>query len=262
MYSIEMTQQQDLDCPILWNGVLNIDNSLFMDPITPANFMTDYWTGILPPHEFTSEVFELPISIVERIALLHIALYNCSMELPSISKLTVPHTTNIRMPKTHRVFAFDKLFNLTTEFINSMNYQAMDEATVLMSLSCYRRLIEIYATIFEMMHVCIKHSLPPDISNNWVTILPQLQVGSFATPPVQVDINTPLSSETSLMYMLTITMVSSQLWGKLENLLRINGDVPDTLETKIWKSMEEDTSRMCQTISSTKHILYTHSGAE
>jgi hypothetical protein len=130
-----------------------------------------------------------------------------------------------------------------------------------MVLSCHCRLTEIYVLIFKMMQACIQYSLPPVMSNDWIIVLPQLQIGSFAASPLQVGGNLPLSSETSLMYMLTITMVSSQLWTKLEDLLRTYANITDTLEAKIWESIQERTRCICQTISNTKHRLHGKSGA-
>ena len=149
----------------------------------------------------------------------------------------------------------------------SRTFSQVDEATIYMAVSCHCRLIEIYVSIFQMMQACIEHSLVPQMGKDWAITLPQLQVGCLTSPPVRVDVNTPLSPATESMYMLMITMLSSQLWEQLADVVRagVNGPIDSAsasgyaLAHTIWDTVTEKTDRLSQTIDTTKHVLRRHS---
>jgi hypothetical protein len=142
-------------------------------------------------------------------------------------------------------------------------FSDVDEGTMLMVVSCHCRLAEIYLSLFQMMQACIEYSLAPRLGNDWTVILPQLQVGSLAAPSVKVDINTPLSSAKSSMYMLMITMFSSQLWEQLVDVMKSRGSAQtdsaaasrSTLADTVWESMTDKTEELSRTIDATKHML-------
>jgi hypothetical protein len=137
----------------------------------------------------------------------------------------------------------------------------LDEATMFMVISCHCRLTEFYAFIFDKMQACIEHSLVPRRDKYWAIILPQVQVGSIASPSVQVDIDTPVSSATSSMYMLMITMLSSKLWGQLADEMRVGGGISlrmgstSVLTETVWDNVTDKNNRMLQTIDNTKLLL-------
>jgi hypothetical protein len=142
-------------------------------------------------------------------------------------------------------------------------FSDVDEGTVLMIVSCHCRLAEIYLSLFQMMQACIEYSLAPRLGNDWAVIFPQLQVGSLAAPSLRVDNNTPLSSATSSMYMVMITMFSSQLWKQLADVMK-GGDGAQmdsaagsrsTLADTVWDSMTDKTEGLSRTIDATKHLL-------
>ena len=108
-----------------------------------------------------------------------------------------------------------------TDFGPRSSLSQLDEGTLLMLLSCHCRLTETYLSIFRMMQACIQYSLPPTVDKDFALILPQLQVGSLSSPSMQVNINTPVSPATSSMYMVMITMLSSQLCETLASLLLV-----------------------------------------
>jgi hypothetical protein len=142
-------------------------------------------------------------------------------------------------------------------------FSDVDEGTVLIIVSCHCRLAEIYLSLFQMMQACIEYSLAPRLGNDWAVILPQLQVGSLAAPSVKVDINTPLSSAKSSMYMIMITMFSSQLWEQLADVMKAGGGAQtdsaaasrSTLADTVWDSMTDKTEGLSRTIDATKHML-------
>jgi hypothetical protein len=137
----------------------------------------------------------------------------------------------------------------------------LDEATMFMVISCHCRLIEFYAFIFEKIQACIEHSLAPRRDKDWAIMLPQLQLGSIAWPPVHVDIDTPVSSATSSMYMLMITMLSSKLWGQLDEKMRVGDCISvrmgwtAVLTKTVWDNVTDKNMRMLQTIDNTKCLF-------
>ena len=144
----------------------------------------------------------------------------------------------------------------------------LDEATTLMVMSCHCRLTDIYLSIFHMMQVCMEHSFPPQVEDDWTVVLPKLQVGSHAAPSMQVDAKSSLSRSTSSMYMLMITMLSSQLCEKIAGVMGVKGErdfrlgssqrreVPEVSEFDLLKArVKERTGRLERTISATQGLL-------
>lgn len=151
----------------------------------------------------------------------------------------------------------------TSMALPSTSISHVDEATMFMVMSCHCCLTEIYLSMFEMMQACIEHSLAPQMDKDWAIVLPQLQIGSLASPPVHVDINVPLSSTMASMYMLMITMLSSKLWMEVADIMRAGGDVQTgftpsprcILTDTMWNAVTDKTDRLSQTIDDTKRLL-------
>ncbi|KAI1752578.1 hypothetical protein F4782DRAFT_540249 [Xylaria castorea] len=100
----------------------------------------------------------------------------------------------------------------------------LDEATMLLFLSCHCRLVEIYSSVFQAMRRCLEGSNATPHSRAGV-ILPQLQVGGsggISSPALRVDFNNGplLPPATVSMYMTLITTLSSQLWAQVADALR------------------------------------------
>lgn len=91
----------------------------------------------------------------------------------------------------------------------------LDEATVFMILSCYCRLTDIYMSIFQSMQVCMNNPTITITGQEYVVLLPRLQIGTYASPPIHLDSNTAAPSSAISMYMLIITMLFSQLYDQL-----------------------------------------------
>ena len=141
---------------------------------------------------------------------------------------------------------------------------SVDEATTFMIMSCHCRLTETYITIFQMMQICIENSLIPQKGKNWAVILPRLQVGSVALPPLQVDDVTLVSSRaTSSMYKMTVAMLLSRLWAQLADVMRDGvGTRADSalaprssLVDMMWDTAMDKTDRLMQTIDSVVCLL-------
>jgi hypothetical protein len=135
----------------------------------------------------------------------------------------------------------------------------LDEGTKLMILSCHCRLTDIYISMFEMMQACIEFSTIPKIDSAAGVILPRLQVGSHATPQVKVDKNNPMEVGTSRMYMVLVTMLSSQLHDTLADVMRAGLDNPTESESVsrdlFEASVTEGTARMGRSIDEANHLL-------
>jgi hypothetical protein len=157
----------------------------------------------------------------------------------------------------------------TTRSPPSRSFSHMGEATMFMVVSCHCRITELYSSVFELMQACIEHKLPPRIDKHWAVILPNLQFGSVTTPPVQVDIDSPLSPSNSSMYMLMFTMLSSQLWEQLVEVMRAGcaGEVStspgslsrSTLVDTMWDRVTEKNNDLSRIIDSTRHLLQRYS---
>ena len=141
----------------------------------------------------------------------------------------------------------------------------IDEATTFTLMACHCKLTEIYASLFKMMEACINYSLSPNLREDWAIILPKLEVGSITSPPVHVDANRPLSPPSaSAMYMVLVTMISSQLWEQLRDVVTARSDVDASQFSRavgnaMWNSLRYRTDRMSQNIDATKHLLQRHS---
>jgi hypothetical protein len=147
------------------------------------------------------------------------------------------------------------------------SFSQLDEATISMIFSCHCRLAETYATIFQMMQACIQYSFTPQLNKNWVIVLPKLQIGSLASPPLEVDTSTPLLSATTSTYMLTLTMVSSQIWGQMAEIIKAGtgihaeaglGERPELVNIML-DTVIDRTSRVLKSINATNYILKQYS---
>lgn len=214
------------------------------------------------------ELFRLTTDFIDVMKYLSLVECDTSATLPS---------TNLKQPGTQSALpiAYSQQLSHAGQPVartgmgpQSSSFSHVDEATMFMVVSCHCRLTEIYVSIFQMMQACIEHSLVPQMGKDWAIILPQLQIGSVTSPPVQVDVNTPLlSATTSSMYMLMITMLSSQLWEQLANVIRVGGDIPTSsapvsqsaLADMMWEAVTDRTNRLSQTIDATKHLLRRYS---
>ncbi|CAH0047589.1 unnamed protein product [Clonostachys solani] len=140
----------------------------------------------------------------------------------------------------------------------------VDDATVFMIMSCHSSLTGTYASILQMMQMCLEHSLIPQMGSSWLVILPRLQVGPVELPSLQVGDQTPVSSKaTSSMYMMTVTMLFSRLWTQLGSVLRERAGAkshPGTAQSSslvdtMWDAALDRTDQLIQTIDSIKSRL-------
>ncbi|KAH6667628.1 hypothetical protein B0J14DRAFT_182907 [Halenospora varia] len=173
----------------------------------------------------------------------------------------VAHTEWLNSANTPQT---SQLLSMNTDRLQYSPFSGVNEGTLLMIVSCHSHLIEMYTTVFEMIRACIEHSLAPKMGENWAVILPRLQVGSIATPPVQVDVRNPLPATKSSMYMLMVVMLSSQLWEQLANLVSAERDfsavstskLHRTFKDTIWDVLTERTNSLSQTIDATRNMLH------
>ncbi|KAL3459493.1 hypothetical protein BJX64DRAFT_291162 [Aspergillus heterothallicus] len=174
----------------------------------------------LPPPLSTTRTHEL--------ANLSIALYELNQKLPlavdeSVSTNSAA-VTNKGFSRQDLPFVFDDLFTLTNQFTDLVQHRLIsaeseDEPTVLMVGSCHSRLIAIYADIFSLIRLCIRHSSgPPRPRPDGAIILPKIQMGPLSYAPLRVDFETPLSMEKAFMYISMVAVFSAHLWGQLADV--------------------------------------------
>ncbi|KAH8654419.1 hypothetical protein BGZ60DRAFT_532792 [Tricladium varicosporioides] len=164
----------------------------------------------------------------------------------------------VNIPQTSR------MLSMNTNTLQDSPVSGGNEGTLLMVVSCHSHLIEMYSTVFEMIQSCIEHSLVPRMGENWVVVLPRLQVGSLATPPIQVDVRNQLPATKSSMYILMILMLSSQLWEQLANLISAGRDVAPvstskphrTFQDTMWDVLTDRTNSLFQAINATRNMLH------
>ncbi|KAF7509081.1 hypothetical protein GJ744_008476 [Endocarpon pusillum] len=89
-----------------------------------------------------------------------------------------------------------------------------------MILSCYYRLTDIYVPVFQKMQACVKYPKPPMIDQDYVVVLPCLQVGLCRPPAIHVVSDTSMPSSTTSVYMLMTTMVSITIYNQLIEVMR------------------------------------------
>jgi hypothetical protein len=145
-------------------------------------------------------------------------------------------------------------------------FSHVDEATMLIVMSCHCRLIDTYVCIFKMMQDCIAFSKTPKIEENTVIILPRLQFGTYASPPLQVDAHTSPPASITWMYMLVITMLSSPLCDQVAEVMRwedggqargggVSRDPLLSSQGAMWEAMAAKTGQLSRTIGDTKRLL-------
>lgn len=140
----------------------------------------------------------------------------------------------------------------------------LDEATMLLFLSCHCRLTDIYESIFAAMQRCIKGS-PAAFHPTAGVVLPQLHVGGFggvSSPALRVDFNGPrLPRATISMYMALVAMMSAQLWAQMGEALRQrkvrceSSDRALGVAGPTWDVAMKRIDNMSQTINSIQRLL-------
>ncbi|KAI0442155.1 hypothetical protein F4803DRAFT_386793 [Xylaria telfairii] len=145
-------------------------------------------------------------------------------------------------------------------------FQHLDEASVLLFLSCHCQLVEIYKCVFQAMRRCLEGTSAAPHSTAGI-ILPQLQVGGcggISSPAVRVDFNGPLLPPATVsMYMSLITTLSSQLWAQVADALRKGGGCDASsnptpylgVAGPTWGVAMERTDNIEQTIELVKRML-------
>ncbi|KAI1115377.1 hypothetical protein F5Y14DRAFT_135125 [Nemania sp. NC0429] len=147
-------------------------------------------------------------------------------------------------------------------------FSHLDEATMLLFLSCHCRLAKIYESIFEAMKRCIKGS-PAAFPSTAGILLPQLHVGGLggvSSPALCVDFSEPpLPRATISMYMALVTMMSAQLWTQMAEALRqrrVCHESSDQAHTThlggaapSWDVTMKRIDNMSRTISSVQRLL-------
>ena len=146
-------------------------------------------------------------------------------------------------------------------------FSDLDEATMLLIMSCHCRLVDTYVSIFRMMQACIEYVIKPQMVKDAVIILPRLQFGSHEAPAMQVDAKTMLSPDTSSMYMLMVTTFSTKLCEQLTEVIgteqgkgrcgKAENQGISSLQSRqaMWDSMKDKTDCLARDIDRTRCML-------
>lgn len=95
----------------------------------------------------------------------------------------------------------------------------LDEATVLLILSCYCRVVDVHISAFEKIQACLQSRTKWALDENSSVELPRLQIGSYRSPGVNADAKSTTAVDktyfmpfsTAAMHMMMIAMVSEAL---------------------------------------------------
>jgi hypothetical protein len=145
-------------------------------------------------------------------------------------------------------------------------FSHVDEATMLLVMSCHCRLVDTYISVLRMMQACIEHAITPQMEEDAVILLPKLQIGSHESPAVEVNAKKGLSPSASGMYMFMIIMVSTKLceqmveligtgWGKEGNDKEMEGNTFLQSRRAMWDSMKGKTDGLAQDIDDMRRLL-------
>jgi hypothetical protein len=145
---------------------------------------------------------------------------------------TIPPPTDsppVQAPPGGKLFAIDQTFTLTKNLIfilkgmsaglsqNTPGTTSITQATVLLLMSCYCRLTDIYESIFVHMRHCAQDP-HRQIPNEPIVALPLLQVGSFIPtqmPRTESGSLPPISAYS--MHMMLILILSTHLCEQLRD---------------------------------------------
>ncbi|MCJ1249021.1 hypothetical protein MMC30_006243 [Trapelia coarctata] len=137
--------------------------------------------------------------------------------LPFLSLGTIDQSTTLapqlplNSPDTYARTG-DSIINKASQSqIRSSGNSPLDQGTVLLILSCYHRLIDIYEAIFIHMEACIKHSITPLTMDGRTFRLPPLKVGDYVAP----------ASAAIAMQMMLVIRMSSQLFNQMQEVIGV-----------------------------------------
>ncbi|KAI1643975.1 uncharacterized protein F4817DRAFT_367936 [Daldinia loculata] len=154
-----------------------------------------------PLRDDVQEPLCLPLDIIQSLSDLNVETFSLSSTIPK-----PPISTSQPLSWKDKDFAIDKTFQLSQRFIEALDklyprqpggsaqdsitspiresstsrLASFDQASFLLVLSCYQRLIEIYNDIFGNMQACLDRSsvtAPEDYVR-----MPDVKVGSFSLP--------------------------------------------------------------------------------
>jgi Fungal Zn(2)-Cys(6) binuclear cluster domain len=282
---------------------IDLTNPLLQDlpspwPLDSGEFSTSTnqeWQGVVgsrgPGPETPKTPFldpsiqEPPVSkvhYVRQLAELNIGLYDHAAALPPKTTNSTNNASKKAPTKGGKRFAIDQTFHLTQTLIDILSrlyphtsnditfspkdnlpQSQPDQGTILLILSCYNRVMDIYEVIFHHMQGCIRHSITPTMTDGQTITLPPVRIGSFA----------PSDTSAIAIQMMLIIMLASRLFDQLQDVVgvsvgegangnsgemaRTHPDFSDTARTHMWNRA----SGMSKQIMSTRKMLMIESGS-
>lgn len=140
--------------------------------------------------------------------------------LPFLSLRTAENSTALAPELLQTSLGSLNSYQRREDSINNKSHQSqtcssdnppLDQGTVLLILSCYHRLVDIYDGIFGHMQACIKHSITPVTVDGQTFRLPPLKVGEYVAP----------ASAAIAMQMMLVIRMSSQLFNQMQEVMGV-----------------------------------------
>ena len=133
---------------------------------------------------------------------------------------------------------------------------SLEDATVLLILSCYCRVVDVHISVFEKIQACLQSRTKWALDENSSVELPRLQIGSYSStamnadvePTTAVDKTSFVPFSTASMYMMMIAMLSEDLHSQLREVM-LAGLGIESIENSsgiVLSSCEDDKDRSAQ----------------
>jgi hypothetical protein len=135
--------------------------------------------------------------------------------------------------------------------------RTIDNATIMLVISCYTRLMDVYECLLAHIKACVEKAIPPRTYAGQLVSLPAVRVGSFEVPtskaiPLQVTTLLQLSSSVGSNMKILLDRLQTSPWSGMEGILDTNESTLGVL-CKDVKHRVTDVSRH---ISMTWGIVY------
>lgn len=106
-------------------------------------------------------------------------------------------------------------------------FLSLDDAAVLLILSCYCRIVDVHKSVFEKIQACLQSRSKWVLDENSSVELPHLHIGSYSPSAIDADARSSASVDrtsfvpfsTAAMYMMMIVMLSEDLHSQLRDVM-------------------------------------------
>ncbi|EPE33800.1 hypothetical protein GLAREA_06813 [Glarea lozoyensis ATCC 20868] len=190
-----------------------------------------------PANHEAQETEEFPIDDTFHLttALLDIVCYlnEFRTDVSHITTETAGNSSNKR-PQPNKIVSWEDVVETRGDARQGVCDRTVDKATVMLVISCYTRLMDVYECLFGHIKACVEKAILPRNNAGQLVSLPAVRVGSFQVP----------TSKAIPLQVMTLLQLSSSVGGNMKTLL-------DRLQTSPWGG----TKGMLDTNESTLDIM-------